>query len=147
MLTIRLGLRQILPAISIQQGSIQYAVGGSLLASGIGLVVACNAGLVLARWDSLGAEFLASVGIIDLAFGWRKSATENTKLRSEAHKLDAEAQKLRAETRKLDAEARKLEIEAKDVQERRPHQPIYQYRSPAYSKLIPKEVVRRSLNR
>jgi hypothetical protein len=137
------GITSDAPTVSVQVGSIQYAVGGSLLASGVGLVVACGTGLVAGPLGFIGGGLLASAGIIDLAFGWRKAATESTKLRSEAHKLDAEALKLRAEARKLEVEARKLELEAKDVQDKSHSEPIHQYRNSAYSKLVPREVVLR----
>jgi hypothetical protein len=42
------------PIVSIQKGSIQYLVGGSLLAIGVGLVIACAEGTVLAPFGFIG---------------------------------------------------------------------------------------------
>jgi hypothetical protein len=78
------------PSVRVDSGSIQYTVGGSLLASGLGLVVACGAGLVAAGpIGVIGGGVLASAGIIDLAFNWRRGLAESAKLRSEANKLNA----------------------------------------------------------
>lgn len=104
-----LGLTLNPPVVSVQSGSVQYTVGGSLLASGVALVVACGAGIVVAPIGFIGGGVLASAGLIDLALGWRRAVTEHRKLAAEAHKFDAEAHK-------LEAEARKLELEAKDIE-------------------------------
>jgi hypothetical protein len=73
--------------------------------------------------------------------------SENSKFQSEARKLEAEAHKLDAEASKLEAEARKLELEAKVIQDKRFDEAIYQYRSFAHSKLVPREVVLREAER
>lgn len=135
------------PTVNIQKGSIQYLVGGSLLALGVGLVIACAEGTVLAPYGFIGGGVLSSAGLIDLALGWRKAVSENSKFQSEAHKLEAEAHKLDAEASKLEAEARKLEIEAEVIKDKRFDEAVYQYRSFAYSKLVPREVVLREAER
>jgi hypothetical protein len=137
------GLSVEAPQVVVQNGSIQYLVAGSLLAAGVGLVIACAEGAVLGPYGFIGGGVLASAGLIDLALGWRKAVRESSKFESEAHKLEAEAQKLVAEASKLHAEARKLTIEAEVIKGKRFDEPNYQYRNFAHSNLIPREIVLR----
>jgi hypothetical protein len=128
------------PLVNLQRGSLQYTVGGGLLASGVALVIACGAGLVVAPLGFVGGGVLACTGVVDLALGWRKAVAETRKLRAEAYKLLAEA-------RKLDAEARKLDVEADELEHKRFAEDVYHYRSFAYSKLVPRDVVLREAER
>lgn len=124
------------PIVRVRRGSIQYSVGGGgLLASGIALIVACSDSLLaIPTFGYVGGGVLASAGILDLAFGWRRVIAESVKLRAETRKLKAEALKLEAEARKIEAEARMIETQAQQ-------EGTYEYMSGANSALVPREVV------
>lgn len=85
------GLRSSLPKIQLNQGSVQITVGGGLFSSGVGLLVACGAGLVGAPLvGPIAGATLATAGVVELAVGWRKAIAEQRKLEAEASKTDAE---------------------------------------------------------
>ncbi len=134
------------PFITVQSGSIQYAFNGSLLAAGIALIVACGAGVTAPAPTGLVyglGGLLASTGLIQLAFEWRKQAAESRKLHAEALKLKAEALKNWAEAQQIIASTRQGARFVETPQDT----PYYQYSRPAYSALVSPEEVRREAKR
>ena len=99
------GLETPTASVGIASGSVQVTVGGGLLATGLGLILSCSAGLIAAPMVGplIGAT-LAVVGAVETIFGLRKT--------------DAETRKLYAESSKFEAERRlvDLEIEQKHIE-------------------------------
>jgi hypothetical protein len=97
--------------LSVSSGSVEFAIRGSLLASGLGLIVFCSAGLA-----PIAGGVLATAGLFDLVVNWRKKMAETRREDAAARKLEAETGEVRrradAEIRRLDAETRKLNLEA-----------------------------------
>lgn len=100
------------PKVQVRSGSIEFAVGGGLFASGLGLVVACSAGIVAAPviGPAIGIT-LATAGALDLAFNWYKQEAEAQEKFALVKKINAETKRTAAETVKLQAEARKTKTE------------------------------------
>ena len=95
------------PQAAVTRGSVQYTLGSGLFASGMGLLVACSAGLVGAPIvGPVAGATLATVGLFDLALGWRKQVAETTKARSAARKYEAEARLV-----ELDVKIKEVELE------------------------------------
>lgn len=135
------------PRVRIKSGSVDFTIGGGLLAGGLGLIVACGAGLIAAPVVGPAAGvFLAGAGLLDLAIGWKRTLAE-------AGKLDAERDKLRAETKQLGLTPQTSEgVEAlphpaKEVESLAP--PAQPRESPnfAHSSLVPRSVVSREARR
>jgi hypothetical protein len=110
------------PHVTVTPGSTNFnLLGGTVLASAIGLVMAAHSALpadvatMTAVW---GGSVVSLLGIVDRISSWRKTSAEVAKLRAEARKAEAETRRLNderkasAETRKAEAEARKAEVEA-----------------------------------
>ncbi len=96
------------PEVTVRAGSISFSFGGgTLLVSGIGLVIAAHAALppgdatMISCW---GGSIISMLGIMDLVFGWKKVLAEADKLSAEARKLEAEGQKITAEAKKIETE-------------------------------------------
>jgi hypothetical protein len=102
------------PEINLSPGSLQVTVGGGLFASGMGLLLACAAGLVGAPVVSaMTGMALESGGVVDSVVGWRKAAAESRKTFAEATKTDAERRLL-----ELDIRLKELELERSKLQSR-----------------------------
>jgi hypothetical protein len=79
------------PEVSVAGGSISFEIGGGLFASGLGLIVACSAGLVAPPLVGMVAgASLASVGVIELAIDWKRKITETSKTAAEVQLLKLE---------------------------------------------------------
>jgi hypothetical protein len=107
-----------IPRVVVRPGSIQFSVGGGLVASGLGLIVACSAGLVAAPVvGPVVGGTLASIGLIDLVVDWRKKLAETAKAKEESNKLKIENDKTAiAQTRRLQVlEIRKKELELQEA--------------------------------
>lgn len=128
------------PIVTLERGSLQYTIGGGLLASGVALVMACGSGLVASPLGLFGGGVLACAGVLDLSVNWVKSIAETRKVKAEAYKLYAEA-------RKLDAEARKLDLEGDELESKQFDREDYHHRAFAHSKLVPRDVVLREAKR
>ena len=108
------GIELLPPEINLSPGSLQVTVGGGLFASGLGLLVACGAGLIGAPVVSaMTGVALGSTGVVDLVLGWRKAAAESRKTFAEATKTDAERRLL-----ELDIRLKELELERSKLQSR-----------------------------
>lgn len=102
------------PQVQVESGSAELAVGGGLFGSGIGLIVACAAGLVAAPLvGAAGGVVLASAGVIELALGWKQkiAETEKTKEETRVLRIDHNEVVIR-QSRKL----RELEIQLKEIE-------------------------------
>jgi hypothetical protein len=104
------------PGVTVRPGSTTFSFGGgTLLVSGIGLVIAAHAALPLgvaatiAYW---GGSLVSVLGITDLIFSWRKGFAEVEKLKAETLKLEAEEQKILIEVERATSEVRKLDAES-----------------------------------
>lgn len=78
------------PIVEVRSGSIQFTVGGPLLASGVGLAIATGAGLVFPPAGLVGASLLAVAGVADLAVSWWKAIAEARKATTEERRTSAE---------------------------------------------------------
>jgi hypothetical protein len=108
------GIEILPPEINLSPGSLQVTVGGGLFASGLGLLLACAAGLVGAPVVSaMTGVALGNGGVVDLVLGWRKAAAESRKTFAEATKTDAERRLL-----ELDVRLKELELERSKLQSR-----------------------------
>ena len=108
------GIEILPPEINLSPGSLQVTVGGGLFASGLGLLVACGAGLIGAPVVSaMTGVALGSGEVVDLVLGWRKAAAESRKTFAEATKTDAERRLL-----ELDIRVKELELERSKLQGR-----------------------------
>jgi hypothetical protein len=103
------------PQVSVRAGSTNFTFGGgTLLVSGIGLVVAAHAALPIGLAADIafwGGSISSILGVSDFVFGWRKTNAETRNLFAEEEKLRAETHKITAETGKLIAERGKMESE------------------------------------
>jgi hypothetical protein len=72
------------PLVAVSAGSVQFTVGGPLLASGLGLAMAVSGGLVASPIAAPAAAFLAATGVVDVAVGWWKSIGEGKNVRAQA---------------------------------------------------------------
>lgn len=101
------------PRVQVKSGSIEYTIGGGLFASGVGLIVASSAGLVGVPVVGIASgTVLASIGLIELALGWREKIASIRKVEEEARAL-----RLEHDTVVLDQSKRlrELEIKAKEL--------------------------------
>jgi hypothetical protein len=112
------------PRASVAKGSVQFGVSGGLFATGLGLLVACSAGLVGAPvWGPIAGGAIAAAGGVDLALNWRKILTES-------RKADAEARLARIELRIKELELEKARLSAERASER------------SSSALVPRDLVK-----
>jgi hypothetical protein len=74
------------PFVNVGAGSIQFTMGGPLLASGLGMAVAASANMLASPHAIPAAVVLATAGVIDLAVSWWKCIGEGKKARAEAAK-------------------------------------------------------------
>ncbi|HEX4543221.1 MAG TPA: hypothetical protein VH114_08635 [Candidatus Acidoferrum sp.] len=101
------GIQMIPPEINLSPGSLQVTVGGGLFSSGLGLLVACAAGLTGTPTAPVMTRVaLESAGVVEWVLGWRKAAAETQKTFAEATKTDAEKRLL-----ELDIRVKELELE------------------------------------
>jgi hypothetical protein len=101
------GVQILPPEINLSPGSVQVTVGGGLFSSGLGLLVACAAGLngvPTAPVTTIVA--LESAEVVEWVLGWRKAAAETQKTFAEVTKTDAERRLV-----ELDIKLKELELE------------------------------------
>lgn len=105
------------PVVSVSPGSTSFNFGGgTVLVSGIGLVIAAHAALPLGVAATIafwGGSVVSAMGITDLIFSWTRTSAEKEKFVAEKDKLAAETRKLEAETQKILIENAKAEADAK----------------------------------
>ena len=105
------------PVVSVSPGSTSFSFGGgTLLVSGIGLVIAAHAALPLGLAATIafwGGSLISAMGITDVVLGWTRTAAEREKFLAEKDKLAAETLKLNAETQKILIENAKANADAK----------------------------------
>lgn len=138
-----LGIELQLPQVRVRRGSVEFAVGGGLFGSGVGLLVACSGGLVAAPVvGPVAGAALASVGLFELALAWRQKVAETAKVREEARQLELQnaPEKIRQEHRMRELEIRKKELEIEELRLRSTD-------VPPTSSLVPREVVRQEAER
>jgi len=101
------------PVVHVESGSIEFAVGGGLFASGISLIVGCCAGLVPSPLvGTIGGATLATVGLIELAIDWKLKIAEISKTYEEIRGLRLEHDPVvTQQSRRL----QELEIQAKEI--------------------------------
>jgi hypothetical protein len=133
------------PVVVVEGGSVSFSIGGGLFASGLGLVVATSAGLVVAPLAVPAGSILAAAGLFDLVMTWRSRAADIRTRNAEVTKLSEESRKLAAEARMLSAEAglRAVERQLKQLELDSKQQgrfPIDSHRRPA-SAVIPRQIV------
>jgi hypothetical protein len=91
------------PRVSVYESSVGFSFGGgTLIAAGVGFIVAAAAGMIPAvgvNAAQYGGAFLSSVGVIDMAISWVRTVAEAEKLTAEAAKLAIEAEKLGSESK------------------------------------------------
>jgi hypothetical protein len=88
----------------VATGSVQFTIEGGLVASGLGLVVMCAAGLVAAPVvGPLAGGLMTGTGLLDLAMGWKQTLAEVDQ---------TPARPANAQARKAEAEALLLELQA-----------------------------------
>jgi hypothetical protein len=101
------GIQMLPPEINLSPGSLQVTVGGGLFSSGLGLLVACAAGLTGTPTAPVMTRVaLESAGVVEWVLGWRKAAAETQKTFAEATKTDAEKRLV-----ELDIKVKELELE------------------------------------
>jgi hypothetical protein len=103
------------PRVEIHEGSVQINLGGGLFATGVGLLVACAAGMIVAPVvGPIAGVALATGGAVEMALDWKKKAAETAKLQEEARTLaknnDDVAMRQGRLLRDLDIEKKKLEL-------------------------------------
>jgi hypothetical protein len=103
------------PTAVVASGSVQYTFGGGLFVSGMGLLVACSAGLVGAPVvGPVAGATMAALGIYDLALGWRKQIAVTRKANADGRKADAESKlaELEVKLKEIELEKARLLTEA-----------------------------------
>ena len=101
------GVQILPPEINLSPGSVQVTVGGGLFSSGLGLLVACAAGLNGVPTAPVTTRVaLESAEVVEWVLGWRKAAAETQKTFAEATKTDAERRLV-----ELDIKLKELELE------------------------------------
>ena len=103
------------PRVVISEGSVNINLGGGLFATGIGLVVACAAGMIAAPVvGPIAGVVLATSGAVEMALDWKKKSAETAKLQEEVRTLaqnnDDTSQRQGRLLRELDIEKKKLEL-------------------------------------
>lgn len=127
------------PVVTIKKGSINFSVGGGILASGTALIIACASGLVAAPVIGIaGGSVLASLGAIDLAINWREKIQGINKTRGETALVTKQGELLDLEKQKKSLEIKKLEVELSIDNQKDKNPP---------SVLVPLDVVQRESER
>src|ERR1700758_3595087 len=105
------GAQMLPPGINLSPGSLQVTVGGGLFSSGLGLLVACAAGLSGVPTAPVTTRVaLESAEVIEWVLGWRRAAAETQKTFAEATKTDTERRLV-----ELDIRLKELELERAKV--------------------------------
>ncbi|MGA8030136.1 MAG: hypothetical protein WB992_23565 [Bryobacteraceae bacterium] len=108
------------PEVNVTVGSTSFSFGGgTMLVSGIGLVIAAHAALPLGVAATIafwGGSLVSAMGITDLIFSWTRTSAEREKFLVEKDKLAAETHKPEAETRKILIENAKAAADAKSAE-------------------------------
>jgi hypothetical protein len=141
------------PEVEVRGGSVEFAVGGSLFASGIGMVVACSAGLLAAPIVGSAAGLtLSTAGAIELALGWKQRIAETRKTEEETRAIrmetdrgfirvaqNARLQQLEIQRKEIELEEARLRMESAETLEPK--------RRFAFSSLVPRAVVQAQAER
>jgi hypothetical protein len=105
------GLQMVPPEINLSPGSVQVTVAGGLFSSGLGLLVACAAGLSGVPTAPVTTRVaLESAEVVEWVLGWRRAAAETQKTFAEATKTDTERRLV-----ELDIRLKELELERAKV--------------------------------
>jgi hypothetical protein len=105
------------PSVEVRSGSIQFTVGGPLLASGVGLAIATGAGLVFPPAGLVGAGLLAVAGVADLAVNWWKAIAEAKKAATDERRTAAETPTLEEAQLKRHLELREKQLAIQKVEQ------------------------------
>lgn len=103
------------PRVQVRGGSVEFALDKGLFASGIGLIVACSAGLVASPVVGIvSGTVLASVGLIELAIGWKQKITEIRATEEEIRlrKLEYKAKEIELEMCRIRAQQKNFDMES-----------------------------------
>jgi hypothetical protein len=101
------GVQMLPPEINLGPGSLQVTVGSGLFSSGLGLLVACAAGLSGAPTAPVPTRVAQeSAEVVEWMLGWRRATAETQKTFAEATKTDAERRLV-----ELDIRLKELELE------------------------------------
>jgi hypothetical protein len=146
-----LGLQEtfIPPDVRVEGGSVQFSLGGGMVASGIGLIVACSSGLLAPPAVVISSGIvLASIGLLDLVVGWKQKLAETRKTQEETRVLSVEhgTTALQHNRRLRELELRIGEMELEKARPIAQAESLEESRF-AYSGLVPREVVVAEVNR
>lgn len=101
------GVQMLPPEINLGPGSLQVTVGSGLFSSGLGLLVACAAGLSGVPTTPVPTRVAQeSAEVVEWVLGWRRATAETQKTFAEATKTDAERRMV-----ELDIRLKELELE------------------------------------
>jgi hypothetical protein len=131
------------PGVRVEGGSVKFSLGGGMVTSGIGLIVACGAGLLPPSGLVIGGSLaLASIGILDLVVGWKQKLAETRKTDEETRVSKAEHGPidLRQNRRFRGLELKIKEMELEKARTLAEGESLEDSRF-AYSSLVPREVV------
>jgi hypothetical protein len=109
------------PRVLVSPGSVEINLGGGLFASGVGLLVACAAGMVVAPVvGPVAGVALLTGGAIEMALDWRKKAVETAKLQEELRIVQRDngafAEWQQRELRSLEVERKRLEVRKEELE-------------------------------
>lgn len=138
---IPLGIEVSPSCVNVKPGSIDLAVGGGLLASGVALIVACAGEMIAAPIvGPLAGSRLTLVGAIDLILSWKESAARIRLANADARRGELENQAFLSEQaeaeRQLELDLKRLEVAARAHEVRQ-----------AAPALVPRELVRSEAER
>lgn len=112
-----LGISVPIPQVSIKSGSVNVAMSGSLFTVGLGLLIACNEGLLNAPVaGELAGSALAAAGMIELVLGWRHKAADTARIRMDTLKSqrEYEIKDIEIKLKQLELQKAQLEIQTLD---------------------------------
>ena len=105
------GVQMVPPEINLSPASVQVTLAGGLFSSGLGLLVACAAGLSGVPTAPVTTRVaLESAEVVEWVLGWRRAAAETQKTYAEATKTDTERRLV-----ELDIRLKELELERAKV--------------------------------
>lgn len=136
-----LGIEVEPPNVEVAGGSVQFKVSGGMFAAGLGLIVACSAGMVSAPIVGPTAGIgLATMGAIDLAIGWKQKIAETKKTEFEQMESYERTKGLAIDNRKKELEYQLKQIELEKAQLELEDTQVSDSKIPS-SAVVPRELV------